>query len=65
MRMYVYVYGVYAQPFGEVASLAAGGKSSVNLYIDFAGNTRPAKFDILTDKGNLPAFSCTLVASNS
>ena len=63
--MYVYVYGVYAQPFGEVASLAAGGKSSVNLYIDFAGNTRPAKFDILTDKGNLPAFSCTLVASNS
>ena len=69
------------QPFGEVATLAPGGKrhtfskvpsivplhrnyiraltsenvrSTVNLYLNFGGKTRAAKFDIVTDKGSYP-----------
>ena len=43
-----------SQPFGEVATLAPAGKSTVNLYVDFGGKTRAAKFDIVTDKGSYP-----------
>jgi len=46
--------GMSLQPFGEVASLPAGGKSVVNLYVDFGGKTRGAKFDLKHDRGSFP-----------
>ena len=47
------------QPFGEVATLAPSDKSTVNLYVDFGGKTRAAKFDIVTDKvGSRVSVGC-------
>jgi hypothetical protein len=37
-----------------VATLAPAGRSTVNLYLNFGGKTRAAKFDIVTDKGTFP-----------
>mmetsp|Transcript_56869 Transcript_56869/g.133332 ORF Transcript_56869/g.133332 Transcript_56869/m.133332 type:complete len:826 (+) Transcript_56869:127-2604(+) len=42
--------GMELQPFTEVTMLSAGASTKVNLYIDFGGKTKAAKFDICLEK---------------
>eukprot|EP00286_Rhodomonas_abbreviata_P003724 CAMPEP_0181346652 /NCGR_PEP_ID=MMETSP1101-20121128/33444_1 /TAXON_ID=46948 /ORGANISM="Rhodomonas abbreviata, Strain Caron Lab Isolate" /LENGTH=203 /DNA_ID=CAMNT_0023458783 /DNA_START=141 /DNA_END=752 /DNA_ORIENTATION=- len=68
--------GMDLQPFGDIPQLAPGATHKVNVYIDFSGKTKPAKFDICFEKPrgtegamdkasfglSVPAFAGELVA---